>query len=204
MRKGLFSLFIIVIGILLLSGCREATKPEGTITSAATTAITTVTGSILSLFERVAKLIKEDGTGTISIGMDRSEVLMILNEKNIPYSMIAHDIELGDSEYFGQGAAISGGTYYSFDFATMQLNSIYPMRQSFCGLKVGDSVQRVLDLYGKPDIYDNTDMGDFYHYLSLLNDGTVYFTVRVFSDGDTAMVNEMSLTYRTAEEMAEQ
>jgi len=192
--------------LALFYGCEDATedktKLDETTTSVATTAITTATEPIASLSERIAKLIREDGTGTISIGMHRSDVLKLLDEENIPYSMIAGDIELGDGLYFGLGGVIGGGTYYHFDFDTLQLDSIYPMMQSFRGLKVGDSVQRVLELYGEPDEYYDVEF-EYFQYLFPTDEGTVSFTVGVRGLGDDAKVFEMNLYFRSAEEMAE-
>ena len=165
--------------------------------------------TFIDLRERVSKLIKEDGTGTISFGMHRPEVLKVLDEQDIPYKMIAGDILLGDSSYYGQGGYTGGGTYYHFDFKTGQFDfeagqlfCIDFMSQSFRGLKQGDSVQRMLDLYGEPDEYSDDGACEDYQYFFPTSDGTVIFTVIVREPGDK--VYEMILQYRSTEEMEEQ
>ena len=208
---------LLIIVATVLCGCRDTLPPEVITTYSETMIITTTESfdslveTFLSLRESISKLIKEDGTGTISLGMHRSDVLKVLDEHEIPYELLAGkllpgDIRLGDSSYYGQDDGRTGsGTYYSFDFETGQLLSIDPMIQSFRGLKRGDPVQRIIELYGEPDeYYDGGDMGGSYRYLFTMGKDTVRFTVVVRGLDNNAKVYEMILDYRSAEEMTEQ
>lgn len=217
MKKRIPALAVALIIIAsLLCGCKNTLPPEVMTTRSEITIITTeesfdsLVETFNTLRERVSKLIKEDGTGTISFGMHRTDVLKVLDEQDIPYEMIAGDILLGDSSYYGQGGYTGGGTYYHFDFKTGQFDfeagqlfCIDFMSQSFRGLRVGDPVQRILELYGEPDEYSNDGMCEYYRYFSSASEAIVGFTVLVRSSGDKAAVYMMELLSRSAEEMEE-
>ena len=198
-RKSTACLASIVMIMALLYGCQDEIITGETIVVTTGSQIVTTTESIDSLTERVSRLaerisqlVKEDGTGIISFGMHRSDVLKILDEQGIPYNEIAGDIELGDSIYFGQGV-VGGGTYYLFEHDTLQFKEIFMKVQSFRGLKKGDPVQRIFELYGEPDEFFDSDDQKGYRYYFPSDKDTVIFYIGVRGDGDDARVYEMNL-----------
>jgi hypothetical protein len=120
-----------------LASSEEVQATTTTTTTSAVTTISTTTAAKpkettatkgRSASQIVASLINENGTGEIQINMKREEVAKILEKYSVSYKY------LGD-EYL----EIEDGIYYNLGH--------FEIKQSSKGLKVGDPIERVYELY---------------------------------------------------------
>ena len=167
-------LIVLCLSMVMLSSCQaevkdsgksEADTAESTITTTTTTTTTTATTTTTTpynpeelVYEKLAKLTKEDGTGEISLDMSAQEIVAVLDKYGIEY-----DDYQPDEEYKSGHVSISRNGYCTKYYDKY---GQFSLQQSYKGLKVGDDLDRVLELYGEPDeIVSNGSPDKFYIYV---------------------------------------
>ena len=137
--------------MLQLSSCqakKSETPAESTQSQAAESQIESETPSESesdpeeAMYAALAQLTKEDGTGEISLDMTVAEIIEVLDR---------HGIEYGDYSLDGEGSAgyitVRKNIYHTFHYYKY---GSFAVQQSYKGLRVGDSRDKVYELYGEP------------------------------------------------------
>ncbi|MBQ6569408.1 MAG: hypothetical protein IJL87_04045 [Clostridia bacterium] len=156
--KKILALVLCLI-MLTLSSCQTAKKPEQTAESGESQAVESVTASDPeeAIYARLARLTKEDGTGEISLDMGAQEIVEVLNKYGIEYN----DFRPDDDEQ-GGFVGVADNRYFSNNIDGW---GTFALMQSYKGLKYGDTVEKVLELYGKPDEIMETSQYETYVYV---------------------------------------
>jgi hypothetical protein len=158
---------------------------------------------VLPISEKLAKLIKEDGSGIVHLGMQAGQAQKVLISEDVPF--IAHT---AGSSYTGSELDMENKIFdlLSFQFedgSSWNFNSDNTLEsvgiaQTHKGLKIGDNIAKMKQLYGEPQPWQN---GDFLYYIydydvdkSISPDtGMVTFTIGVDKENANQYVNTIHI-----------
>lgn len=173
---------LLMIGlIVLLSSCKVVAEPETVsqpqTTTTVTTTIPTTTLNNETISAQLATLTKEDGTGEIHLQMTVEEIATVLDKYDIKHTLDETGLSVRTS-YPGNIWLYCENFYAGYGQFTLN--------QSYSGLKVGDSKDKLLDMYGEPDeTYDKYGTIGYVYHTGVATDifsSPINFTVQMEDD----------------------
>lgn len=178
MKKLIAALLSCVLVLSVFTSCGGSNN-ESPVSSSESVPVTTTTATTTAvskdeLYAKLAQLTKEDGTGEINLQMNKDEIAEVLEKYGIDYTVREMGIYIDDHACYDTD---TWGGYGSFD-----------MGQSYKGLKIGDSVMKVLELYGEPDEVGSS--GSFKYVMAISKadyDFPIIFSVHLSSSQVTGM-----------------
>ena len=187
-RKVLLSLLIVFS--MLLTSCGVVASPQNEVISqnemvvdmdVASNQMNQIEDTVEDVISaKLAKLTKEDGTGEINLQMTIEEITNVLDKYGIQYSIT-------DS---GRAIYISDGSLYCVD--SYAGYGSFSIKQSYKGLKIGDSIDQLVSLYGEPDrIIDRNSYFGYVYNTAMVENFFVVFKVRIENDEVAGMLIEL-------------
>jgi hypothetical protein len=210
--KKLFSFVLILVMLTLVTvSCTPTESPDpvssdaltiagstllgpdvgGSEQAATQTPTTTELGIVLSEDERIARLTKEDGTGEIYFGQPVTEIMKVLDNERIIYEI--HYFPEPDPDRISY-LELRSGTSYGVGLYNAVLTDII-VQQTFSGVKVGDTVAKVTQIYGEQEPTDFN--GGIYLWYYFPNGGReIQVSIAVNGHEATAKVTNILMMYK--------
>ena len=176
-RKFIFGVIIIMFcAVVVLSGCKTETAQVTSTQSETVQTADSATDDKIDYRNDPSKLIDEDGTGEISLGMTLDEIIKKLDELGVEYN---HDEDWIHIDNIGFALDNNGVLY--------QISYTISGAQTSKGLKKGDNYAKMAELYGNK--YTVRDENDLTYYIYKHSGANFVVTF----DGDKILYIEISI-----------
>lgn len=193
-RKTLFLLSILTISATLLSGCKSADSVDNSetiettaIESEATEGTETTESTESTEVVEETEIIEDETIEKTEIPFEKGEPL---SEKDLEFPFLGYNTYI---EYIAAGN--TGSVYMIADNANMIISGEFVdegdvVESTVRGIKLGDNIEKIFEVYGPADEYDTYGRNLFSHdgredvdqYLYFLETKEYYYSFRFITD----------------------